>query len=76
MDQNLFKKHLIQIDKQKEHKHDVISLIETITGIQLEEQQVHITKKHITLSLSSVMQSKILTTKLKNGLQEKGYTLQ
>lgn len=75
MDQNLFKKYTLHIDKQKTSKQELISFIETITGILLEENQVSINGKTVSLTLSSVMRSKLATQKIRDSLKEKGYNL-
>lgn len=63
MDQNLFKKHIIQINKQKSSKQDVITHIYEISGVFLEEKDFTVTKNKIKFNVSSVVQTKILQKK-------------
>ncbi len=75
MDNNLFKKYSIQIDTQKKSKKEISSYIEEVTGICIEEKNITISKKTISLNLSSVQKSKLIQKDIQKKLSEKGYTL-
>lgn len=73
MDQGLFKKHIINLQKIKDEKQEVLILIKEISGIELQENEVLVSKKNITLQISSVKRSFLLQKKVKELLKEKGY---
>ena len=75
MDNNLFKKYSIQIDTQKKSKKEISSYIEEVTGIRIEEKNITISKKAVSLNLSSVQKSKLIQKDIQKKLSEKGYTL-
>ena len=74
MDESLFVKHILQIKKQKNSKEELITHIKEITGIELEEGMIIISKKQITFIVSSVLKQKLHQKNITNILQEKGYT--
>jgi hypothetical protein len=75
MDQGLFKKYTIQIQKNKDIQEDIRLFILEKTNISIEEKELQITKKIITIQTSSVKKSLLIQKKIKNLLQEKGYLL-
>lgn len=75
MDTGLFKKYNKQIDSQKNSKKEIREYIQEHTGIELSEEVISISKKKITLTISSVQKSKLLQKKVKELLIQKGYTL-
>ena len=73
MDEGLFKKHIIRIQKQKNSKKELILYIQEKTGIQLDEKMVSISKNKVTLQTSSVTRQKLFQKDIIKLLQEKGY---
>lgn len=73
MDSSLFVKHLLQIKKQKNSKEEVLNYIKEITGIELEEEMIIISKKQITFTVSSVLKQKLHQKNINKVLEEKGY---
>ncbi len=75
MDQSLFRKYSIQIQKAKESKDIIIGLLQKITGITLQQEEISISKKTIHIQTSSVKRSCLQQKNVKELLKEKGYTL-
>lgn len=75
MDNNLFKKYSIQIDTQKKSKKEISKYIQEITGVLIEEKDITVSKKIISLNLSSVQKSKVVQKNIQKILSEKGYTV-
>ncbi len=75
MDEGLFARHALQIGKQRDAKGELISSIKETTGISVEESEIVISKKQVTLHVSSVKKSKLLQKNLKGLLEAQGYTL-
>lgn len=75
MDQGLFKKHLLTIKTIQETQEEVCAYIQKETGILLNKEELHITKKSIILTISSVKRSQLLQKNIKLILEKKGYRL-
>lgn len=75
MDESLFIKHLVNIKKQKNNKEEVILYIKEKTGIELSESMITLSKKEVTLHLSSVVKQKLFQKNIEELLKEKGYRL-
>jgi hypothetical protein len=75
MDQSLFKKHILQIQKIKDSKEEVCLLIQEVTGVLLEQEEITISKTNITIQTSSVKKSILSQKRIKELLKEKGYEL-
>lgn len=75
MDQSLFKKHILHIKKAKDSKEEVRLLIQEVSGVFLEQEEITISKKNILVQTSSVKRSQLLQRKAKEFLKEKGYEL-
>lgn len=75
MDLSLFQKHFAQINRQKNNKEEVINLIKEKTGIDLDESMITLSKKEVTLHLSSVMKHKLFQKNVEEVLKEKVFTL-
>lgn len=75
MDQSLFKKHILQIKKIKNSKQEVLLFIQEVTGVILEQEEIIISKKKITIQTSSVKRSYLFKKGIKELLKEKGYEL-
>jgi hypothetical protein len=75
MDNGLFKKYSVQIDTQKKSKKEISEYIQEVTNIYIEEKDITISKKIISLNLSSVQKSKLTQKNIQKLLSEKGYTL-
>ena len=75
MDQGLFKKHLLTIKTIQDTQEEVCAYIQRETGVLLNKEELHITKKTITLTISSVKRSQLLQKNIKLILEKKGYRL-
>ncbi len=75
MDQGLFKKHLLTIKTIQDTQEEVCAYIQKETGVLLNKEELHITKKTITLTISSVKRSQLLQKNIKLILEKKGYRL-
>ena len=75
MDESLFKKHLINIKKQKNNKEEIVLFIKDHIGIEIDESMFTISKKEITFNLSSVIKHKLFQKNIEELLKQKGYTL-
>lgn len=75
MDQGLFSKHIRAITRRSDAKQDIITHIQTTTGIQLEESEISLTKKKVTLFVSSVKKAALTKRRCSEMLQTLGYTL-
>lgn len=75
MDGNLFKKYEIRIEKNKKEKEEVLFLIEQTTKVRLEEKEITLEGKKVTIQTSSTKRSLLITRNIKTLLKEKGYTL-
>lgn len=73
MDQGLFKKHIINLQKIKDEKQEVLNLIKELSGVYLQDNEILVSKKNITIQTSSVKRSFLLQKKVKEFLKEKGY---
>ena len=73
MDESLFVKHFLQIKRQKDSKEELRNYIKEKTGIELEEGMVEVSKKKVTLHLSSVVKQKLHQKNIVEVLKEKGY---
>lgn len=75
MDEGLFARHAVQLRKRKDVKVEIIGLVKKETGIVLQEDEFSISKKHVTLYLSSVKKSMLASKNIKALLESRGYTL-
>lgn len=75
MDESLFIKHLIQIKKQKNSKEELLAYIKEKTGIELIENEITVSKKQITFTVSSVVKQKLHQKNIINVLEERGYII-
>lgn len=75
MDESLFLKHVLQIKKQEKSKKEVLNCIEEITGILLNQEEIIVSKKNITIQTSSVKRSFLVQKKIQEKMKEKGYTV-
>lgn len=75
MDEGLFRKHILHIQKQKDSKDELISFVKEKTNITLESQEISLSKNVVIIYTSSVKKSKLIQSKLKEFLGEKGYQL-
>lgn len=73
MDGNLFKKYELRIKKNKKEKEDIVVLIKDTIGVNLEEKEITIKGKKITIQTSSTKRTLLITRNIKNILKEKGY---
>jgi hypothetical protein len=75
MDEFLFKKHIVNINRQKNKKEEIILLIKENIGIVLVENSFTISKKEISFNLSSVIRQKLFQNDIESLLKKKGYIL-
>jgi hypothetical protein len=73
MDEGLFKKYGVQIQKNKDVKEDLLMCIQEKTSITLLLDEVSISKKIVNIQTSSVKRSLLLQKNIKEFLLEKGY---
>jgi hypothetical protein len=76
MNEGLFKKHIRQILSHVDAKEKIILAIFEKTGIQIEGSEITLSKKTVTLSMSSVKKSAFLQAGGKDIVSALGYTLQ
>lgn len=74
MDEKLFRKHILQIQKINDGKDELCEYIKESTGIELLREEIVVVKKTVTIQTSSAKKSILIQKKIKNILQEKGYT--
>lgn len=75
MDQGLFKKYTVQIQKNINIKEEVLMYIQEKVLVVLEQEEIAISKKNVTIQTSSVKRSLLLQRNIKEKLLEKGYTV-
>lgn len=75
MEGSLFSKYKKEIDKQKNKKLNIITLVQETTNILLQEEEIEIGKNHILLHVSSTKRSVLYKKQIQTILKEKGYTL-
>lgn len=76
MDQGLFAKHIRNIEERTSAKQIIIENIFEKTGVRLEEPELVLTKKNVTLSTSSVKKTALIQKGGKEILSSLGYNLQ
>ncbi len=76
MEQGLFSKYIRNIKERENNKQEIITSIVETTGVLLNESEISISKKKISISTSSVKKTAILQKKGKEVLESLGYTLQ
>jgi hypothetical protein len=75
MDEGLFRRHLTSLSKRESEKKRISDCVLNATGILLEDNEFSLSKKEVTLSLSSVKKSKLFQKGIVGILKEEGYTL-
>ncbi len=73
MDQGLFKKYSTQIKNNNDIKEQICILILEKTNITIDQKELHISKKIITIQTTSVKKAFLIQKNIKNILQEQGY---
>jgi hypothetical protein len=76
MDQGLFTKHIRHIHERTSAKQTIINSLIEKTGILLEESEITLKKKTISLTTSSVKKTALIQKGGKDLLLSLGYTLQ
>lgn len=76
MEQGLFSKYIRNIKERGNNKQEIITSIAETTGVLLDESEISISKKKISISTSSVKKTVILQKKGKEVLESLGYILQ
>jgi hypothetical protein len=75
MDKGLFAKHINSLLTRSNTKQEIISLLLEKTGIHIEDSEISLSKKVVSLSTSSVKKTALLQKGCKDVLQGLGYTL-
>lgn len=75
MDQGLFVKHIQSLLSRSTAKKEIIAFLLEKTGVQVEEEEITLSKKNILLSMSSVKKTSLIQKGSKDILQGIGYTL-
>lgn len=75
MDQGLFAKYIHSILVHTNTKQKIATFLLEKTGVVVEESEITIIKKNITLSISSVKKTILIQKRSKDILQTIGYTL-
>lgn len=75
MDQGLFKKYSSQIKYNNDVKEQIIAHIFKKTNITIDQKELHISKKIITIQTTSVKRTFLIQKNIKELLQELGYTV-
>ena len=75
MDEGLFSRYKKQIEEQKENKQDLIMYIKKYTGILLEDNEIQITKKEISLFVSSIVKQRLFQKNIEKILKERGFVV-
>lgn len=75
MDEGLFRKHILQIQKVQDNKEQICIHIFESTGVEILKEEIVITKNNIKLQISSVKRSVLVRKNIKEILKEKGYIL-
>jgi hypothetical protein len=76
MDEGLFSKYHKQIITRLNAKEKILKLLLEETGIVINESEIAISKKEVSLNISSVKRSLLVKKGCKSILQSIGYTLQ
>lgn len=76
MEQGLFARYIRNIKERENNKQEIITSIAQTTGVLLDESEIRISKKKISISTSSVKKTAILQKKGKEVLESLGYILQ
>lgn len=75
MNEGLFKKHIQQLLAYTDTKKKISLFLEEKTGIHIEDSEITVSRKNITLSTSSVKKAALLQKGSKEALQSIGYIL-
>jgi hypothetical protein len=75
MEESLFKKHIQAVQERSTTKEKIITIILEKTGIQIQQEELSLLKKQITLSTSSVKKTKLFQRGIKEIVESLGYTL-
>lgn len=75
MEENLFSRYTKVVQKNQEEKNSLIESIYKQTSVLLQGKEIIIEKKKVTIQTSSVKKAELYRKKVKEVLQEKGYTL-
>ena len=75
MKEGLFKKYNIQLEQRTHIKKEVIQYIQEKTGIILQEENIVILKKVISLYVSSTLKQKLFQKNISKILKDKGFHL-
>ena len=76
MEQGLFTKYAHTLKERTDSKQEIISSLLKLTGIQIEESEITLSKKKINFLMSSVKKTSLIQKGSKEYLQTLGYTLQ
>ncbi len=73
MDNSLFKKHLKIFNERDKDKNTIIEHIKNKTKIVLNENEIKIEKKKVSLNISSIKKAELYKHKLEERLEEIGF---
>lgn len=74
MDEGLFKKYTKTLQERDKAKESLIAIIKEKTGIVLNEEEINISKKEVTLFISSVKKTQLLRKNIKELLEAQGFS--
>lgn len=75
MEGNLFSRYTKVLQKNQEEKNSLIESIYKQTNVLLQGKEIILEKKKVTIQTSSVKKAELHRKKVKEIIQEKGYTL-
>lgn len=75
MEEGLFTKHLLALKQRSDSKEKIIAAVFEKTGVQIEKEELTVSKKQVKLSLSSVKRSILFQKGIQEILQSLGYSL-
>ncbi len=75
MDNSLFSKYQKVIKEGDDKKQIVIDLIEKISGLKINKEEIVMKKKEVSLFISSAKKSKLHQLEIKKILEKEGYIL-
>jgi len=73
MDQGLFRKYTLELNKRNNTLNEIIDCLKQETGVVLDPSEIILKKKIISFQTSSVKKSILQTMKCKELLQKKGF---
>jgi hypothetical protein len=75
MDEGLFRKHIQAIQERTSAKEIIIAAIKEKTGVEVEEEEISLSRKKIRITTSSVKKTALFQKKAKELLEGLGYSV-